>query len=313
MADTIDNKVLVTLSEEEQAVLKTILFFDVFGFPLKPSEVHQYAPISMSPLNVLPCLNFIVNHGLLFQHGNFFSLKNDDSIVQKRQVASDSAESMLKVARRFASLISRFPFVRSICITGNLTRGFVVAEDDLEFFIIAKTGRIWLTRALLRGFKKVFLLNNKRYFNMNYFVDEAQLEVEDKNQFTALQLKTLLPVYNAELYEQFIQANTWTAEYLPNMKPAKTTEVVAVKTFPIKATVEAFFNVTLGSMLDKSYRQSSLKQWAKDGSVEERALKLLEPGNYISMPLLRNTQHHVMTSLDKRLEAFKSENKTNLE
>ncbi|MDC1221431.1 hypothetical protein N8Z47_02040 [Salibacteraceae bacterium] len=311
MSESIENNAILTLSEEEQAVLKTVLFFDAFDYPLKPSEVHQYAPISMSPLNVLPCLNFMVNHALLFQHGSFFSSSKDAAIGKRRQDANAAAESKLKVARRFASLISRFPFVRSIAITGNLTRGFVMAEDDLEFFIIAKSGRLWLTRAMLQGFRKVFLLNNKHYFNMNYFLDEAQLEVPDKNLFTATQLKTLIPAYNAELFVRFVDANKWTSEFLPNIKPIKVDALSPVSTYPIKATLEMLLNITFGAILNKSYKRSSLSVWKKEKDLSQSAEAILEVGSYISIPLVEKKQQNILEAYSSKSEAFKSQNETN--
>ena len=312
MSETTENSALLKLSDEEQAVLNTVMYFDGFGYPLKPSEVHQYAPIKMSALNVLPCLNYMVNHGLMFQQGNFFSMRDDAALVQKRQDSKSASVSMIKAAKRLSSLISRFPFVRSICITGNLARGFVSAEDYLEFFIIAKPGRLWLARALLLGFKKVFLLNNKRYFNMNYFVDSEKLEIPDKNLYTATQLKTLVPVYNAELYQQFVKANEWATEFLPNMKPVSIAGVSALKVFPIRATIEGVFNLTIGGMLNKKYQRGSIKNWKLNCDISAETVAMLDSGSYISIPLVAKTQYNILNAYATNSNAFKSQHETNL-
>ncbi len=311
MSKSIENKAILKLSEEEQAVLKTVLFFDTFDYPLKPSEVHQYAPISMSPLNVLPCLNFMVNHVFLFQHGSFFSSSEDVAIGKRRHDANLAADSKLKVARKFASLISRFPFVRSIAIAGNLTRGFVMAEEDLEFFIITKSDRLWLTRAMLQGFRKVFLLNNKRYFNMNYFLDEAQLEVPEKNLFISTQLKSLIPAYNADIFSRFVDANKWTSEFLPNIKPIKVDAVSPVGTYPIKATFEMLLNMTFGAMLNKFYKRSSLRAWKKENNLSQTAEAILEGGSYISTPVMEKKQQNILEAYSNKSDAFKSQHETN--
>jgi hypothetical protein len=51
---------------------------------------------------------------------------------------------------------------------------------------------------------------------MNYFVDEAQLTIEEKNIYTATEVATLLPLTGAKTFNQFYTANRWVKEFLPN-------------------------------------------------------------------------------------------------
>jgi hypothetical protein len=50
---------------------------------------------------------------------------------------------------------------------------------------------------------------------MNYFVDETAMEIEDKNIFAMYELATLIPVYNANMYNQLMDENRWVVDKLP--------------------------------------------------------------------------------------------------
>ncbi len=88
-------------------------------------------------------------------------------------------------------------------------------DGDIDFFIITKADRLWICRTLLVLYKKVFLLNSRKYFCVNYFVDENNLKIKDKNMFTAIEVKHLLSVYNPELIGHFKEINNWTNEFIP--------------------------------------------------------------------------------------------------
>jgi hypothetical protein len=51
---------------------------------------------------------------------------------------------------------------------------------------------------------------------MNYFVDTDALEMTDKNIYTAIELATLIPVYNQDRITSLVEVNSWLSEYLPN-------------------------------------------------------------------------------------------------
>ena len=67
-------------------------------------------------------------------------------------------------------------------------------------------------------FKKLtFLTGRQHYYCMNYFVDEAALEVNNKNIFTAMEVKTLLPAAGPELMDQFFIKMTGPTGFFPSL------------------------------------------------------------------------------------------------
>ncbi|MEZ5195381.1 MAG: hypothetical protein R2764_02960 [Bacteroidales bacterium] len=86
---------------------------------------------------------------------------------------------MLK-AKRFSTFISNFPYVRGISLSGSLSKGYIGDDPDIDYFIITKENRLWLSCTMLIAFKKIFLFNSCKYFCVNYFIDTNNLEIEEK-------------------------------------------------------------------------------------------------------------------------------------
>ena len=133
---------------------------------------------------------------------------------------------------------------------------------DIDYFIITAPKRLWICRTLLVLFKKVFLLNSKKYFCVNYFVDEDNLEIIDKNMFTATEVSYLLPVFNEELILQLKQKNNWTKEYFPHFTHPLKLNINASKNKKWKG-IESLFSEKMGDLLDLWLMKITFKRWQK--------------------------------------------------
>ncbi|CUS89258.1 hypothetical protein JGI16_11464, partial [Candidatus Kryptonium thompsonii] len=107
--------------------------------------------------------------GKVFEIDNFLLIENDKSWILNRINGERLAVKFWKIAQFMAHIIKRFPFVRGIFISGSLAKWNVSTQTDIDFFIITKRGRLWLTRSALIAFKKFFLLNSKKFFLLKLF------------------------------------------------------------------------------------------------------------------------------------------------
>src|SRR5690606_20772121 len=122
-------------------------------------------------------LNNLIKQGIVFNLDGFFSLQNQKELVTRRLNGNHKAQWFLKKAKKWSNFIGSFPFVRGVFISGSLSKNFMTADSDVDYFIITKPGRLWLARTLLVVFKKIFLLNSRKFFCVNYFIDENHLEI----------------------------------------------------------------------------------------------------------------------------------------
>jgi len=150
--------------------------------------------------------------------GYYSMQKSIDAQIKKRLAKEKEAKKYYKKLPFFVNMISKFPFVRGIAISGSLSKGVMYEDGDIDYFIITAKDRLWICRTFLVLFKKIFLFNSKKYFCVNYFVDENNMNIIDKNMFTAIEVTHLMPVFNQELVDQLKTKNNWTTSFLPNFK-----------------------------------------------------------------------------------------------
>lgn len=232
-----------------KSLMCTIVYFDIFSYPLKAEEIVKYCNVPGLDIDKgIMLLEGLKKEGMLNQKDGFYFLGNDISKIKRRLDGNQLATKRMSVAKRYAALISNFPFVRAIFISGSLSKNFMLSKSDIDFFIITEPGKLWLCRAILVIFKKLFLFNSYRNFCLNYFIDSKSLEIPDKNIYTANEIAFLLPMYNYQLYCQFIGSNSWVRAYYPNIELLP--EKYFIKPFTIKRLIENFFNNRLGNTFD---------------------------------------------------------------
>ncbi len=298
------------LSHTDSMVIKVFLYFDVFNYPLLKDEINSFLPISNLSNNELTAsLNFLVSENYVcFNEGYYFLHKPDNSHIQRRIKGNIAAVKMMKTARRFSRLISYFPFVRCVCISGSLSKGYIDKDADIDYFIITEPKRLWIARTMLILFKKLFLLNSRKYFCVNYFIDTDHLEIEDKNIFTATELVTLIPMNNLHLFYKFIESNHWVNRFLPNYNMYNFKNLPQGKLY-LKIIFEKLLNGSFGEWLDTKFMLLTIKRWKdkfSDLNAEEFEISM-RSRKYVSKHHPLNFQKRVISKLEENKRQFETQ------
>jgi hypothetical protein len=213
-------KVSIIQSDPVSAsILKALLYFKIFNYPVKKNELFNFA--STGDRNALQsALSELIREGRVVSEDEFVWIPADQvGTVEKRLKGNKKAEKFLRTARRQAVLLSWFPFIKCICISGSLSKMYMDDHSDIDYFIIAQKERLWLTKLLMSVIVKTLeIFGLKKYFCPNYIITENNLTVTDRNIFTAMEIVTLIPLYNNKMFRQFLEANAWTKEYFPHYK-----------------------------------------------------------------------------------------------
>ncbi len=233
----------------QNKLLRLLLYFDVFSYPLSRNELFAYAGISNDMKAVAAeMLDTLVEAGHIRYHEGFYFVNGDESLIDRRLNGNRRARQRMRDARRYSRIIACFPYVRGVFLSGSISKEFMAERDDIDYFIVTEPGRLWISRSLLVLFKKVFLFNSYRNFCINYFVDTKHLSIMEKNQFVATEIATTIPTYNLELHREFLDANAWTADYYPAFR-RNGVNIVAPPPF-VKRWLEALFRLMPANKLD---------------------------------------------------------------
>lgn len=282
--------------------IKTILYFSIFRYPLTLEEIHSYT-------NNLNCsdteneLLHLIEQKILTKVDDFYVYGSDLDSVIKRLRGNMNAKKIMAKAHERALFISKFPFVESVGISGSLSKGYYDNDSDIDFFVITKHNKLWVCRTLLMLYKKIFLLNSRKYFCVNYFISDQQLEIEEKNRFTATELKTLIPMQGKNAFEQFYNRNLWIKDYFSKFE-INLESVPEIKKNGLTKTIEFFFDNGFGNTIDYLFKSITLRKWrAKFKFLSEDDFKIaLKSTKNISKHHPSNFQKKVILSLNDKLE-----------
>lgn len=290
------------LSMPEESVLKAICYFDIFNYPLTADEIRRLSDVSVSE-NVIRDL---VAAQILQQDQGFYYLNTSSIDVEHRQKGNKEAKELIPKAIRQASFIGSFPFVRSVSVSGSMSKGHIDQEGDIDFFIITEPGRLWIARTLLILYKKIFLLNSKKYFCVNYFIDTENLTIEEHNRFTATEVVTLINVYGKKWHQQFLEANRWAQKIYPFYVADSWSAVPRKES--VKQSVERFLPKKWAEQLDQYFFRLTLKRWDQrfgTKMAEQDFAVAFKSRRYVSKHHPNHFQKIVLEEWEKRILKIK--------
>jgi hypothetical protein len=291
-----------------KSILKTLLYFDIFQYPLTDAEIFKHLPTNhVSPDQVSTELTRLSNQLILYPISDFFSVQNNQALGGRRIKGNQLALQHLTLAKKKALFISKFPFVRAVMASGSLSKDYMDEHSDLDFFVITQPNRLWIARMILVLYKKIFLFNSHKYFCINYYLDENHLEIEEKNIFTSTELATLIPLYGKEYYLQLMMANEWLKNYLPN-HTLRSVENVSVNELSwLKRQLERILNLLGANRLEQLFMNLIARRWKRRYQPAyskpdfEVAFKTKE---YVSKGHPNNHQRKVLNLYQQKLEEF---------
>ena len=244
-------------------ILKPISYFDIFSHPLKGEEIKSLLVRNIENDDLDSLLNELVDSRKCFTTDGYYSIREDvDLLVKDRKVKEEEAQKYFRKIPFYVRLIKSFPFVRGLAVSGSLSKNVMYDDGDIDYFVITSSERLWICRTLLILFKKVFLLNSKKYFCVNYFVDENNLEILDKNIFTAIELTYLIPIYNQSLIDKLKEANRWRESYFPNFNHPIKLDVKEGNS-RLKKAIEFILNGSFGNKVDIFFMKLTFERWNK--------------------------------------------------
>ena len=253
-----------TLTKNQVEIIKAILYFDVFNYPLTPDELFENSAIIISQNEFFKELDWLLTQNILKQEGNY--IMNADAAlncITRRENGNKGAKKMLPIAYEYSRKIASFPFVEGVCLSGGLSKNYCDKNGDIDFFIITKPNSLWICRTLLIIRYKLLPKNKKKYWCVNYFISSDNLAIEDKNVFTGTEIAYLIPTVNYSLYKNLMEKNNWYKNRFPNKKEATSQQCIENPNTLLKFCVEFILGTYIGKLLDDALLYITLKHWQK--------------------------------------------------
>jgi predicted nucleotidyltransferase len=285
--------------------LKTILYFSIFKYPLKLEEICRFHP-DQDKDKIEAELAALIERKVICKVDEFYLPDCDLECIEKRKKGNLMAAGVLEKAKDRAEFISRFPFVEGVGVSGSLSKGYYDSKSDIDFFVITKPGKVWIARTLLMLYKKIFLLNSRKYFCINYFLSSANLELEEKNRFTATEIRTLIPFQGKDTLEAFYRKNEWVSNLFGPFAPDLDT-VPNIKKTGVFKVAENMFDNRFGDWVDDAFKKITVGFWKhKFKGMEHHDFAIaLKSTKGISKHHPLNFQKKVITTLNEKYDELR--------
>jgi hypothetical protein len=258
----------------EQAVLQTLAYVDMYDYPLTVEEIHRYLiAVQASKTQVERVLE---NGRLIDDHiqkvEGYYFLSGRGDIVETRRQRALASENLWPQAIYYGRLIAALPFVSMVAVTGSLAVDNVDENADIDYLIVTRPGRLWLSRAMV-----IILVRQAARRGIalcpNYFISERALYFDDHDLYAAHEIAQMVPVAGVKTYEHLREANPWVTDFLPNAGVTAHRKHALAKSLPApvrgaRALGEAALRTPPGAWLEQWEMNRKVRRFNRQASSE---------------------------------------------
>lgn len=228
----------------ERAILSTILYYDLYEYPLTAEEIYRYllwseagshTPVFHNIVHALDTSSVLARYTVVYE--GYRVVRGREKLVRVRQERYQIAERKYRRAGRVASLLAAVPFIRMIAIANTLSLSNARDESDIDLFIIAQHGHLWLVRGICIMLLEFLRLrptdvSQRDTICLSFFASTAQLNLsrlqlapsqDGVDIYLATWIAHCVPLYQHKaIYEDFYRANAWIETWVPHRLPHHT-------------------------------------------------------------------------------------------
>jgi len=228
----------------QKDIIRVLNYFNIFSYSPDLNDIHLFLSKKSSKEILHKVLKKMVSDKKIENFNGLYTLGeyNINSKVKSQKHAlyrSEASGSGSKFEitqkklnnlrfRAYIKLISLFPQVKLVGLSGSAAMYNAGKNDDIDLFIISKAKRLWTTRflcvfiSMILGIKRArFELHPSDKVCLNLFYEETNLKIPKfkQNYYIAHEIIQMKPLINkSSTYELFLDSNKWVCDIFPNFK-----------------------------------------------------------------------------------------------
>ncbi len=199
------------------AILRALLYADLFQFPMRAEEIHRQ--LLLVPATLAEVRERLERDPWLAERiartGELFHLPGRTGLDARRARQEQATDALIAQHVTVLRLVSVLPYVRMVAFSGGTSRKNSIQDDDLDLFIVAEKGRAWTVYGLLVALARA--LGAREVLCANYLVDRVHVTVPDGGDlFTGHELMALKPLVGERWLQHMARENAWVEQLMPN-------------------------------------------------------------------------------------------------
>jgi len=208
----------------EKKIISVLKYFSFFAYQPTLEEIHTFLPVKID------------KNKLKYTPPQYSIRKIKD---QKSKIKNSKKKLNSWRFRTYIKLISLFPQIKLVGLSGSISMMNAKEDDDIDLFIITAKNRLFTGRLITLILAQLFGLRRNREtresFNnetmkqlnnvfrnkvcLNLFFDESNLKVPKfkQTEFVGHEVLQMKPIMiKGDIYERFLKANLWVQAIFPN-------------------------------------------------------------------------------------------------
>lgn len=315
--------ILARMENLKNAILATVVYYDVFDFPLMQSEIFRYLinPKRLSDAGVgeithediATALDELVFDGhllgcedarrrfyFLAGRGHTISLR-----VEREKIAAQKWKKFLRIAKWFRAV----PYLKGVFASGSLALNNTTKDSDFDVLVIAKSSRLYTCRMFLSLVASLFNARRKRYekkapdkFCFNHYITDESLNIKHESLFNAQTYINLKPIFaHDSLLEKFYMENSWLNDYLFKVQPQRFSEVEPFN-FIFKL-LELILNSKIGDWIETVFKNYQQKRIRENPATYQSSGRIIFTSQELEFHP-RSFEAHAITRYNQTLKRF---------
>lgn len=262
----------------EEALIQTVAYVDIFDYPLKVAEIHRYLKgYSATREQVEQALtSAALVPGHLSVVDGYYTLPGREAIIETRRRRKAVADLLWPLALQYGYRIAAAPFVRMVAVSGSLAVDNADEDADIDYFVICRPGRVWLSRAFVILIVRLAAGAGVRLCP-NYILSAEALAFGQQTLYAAHELAQLVLIAGRPVYDRLREENKWSEGFLPNAGGLPRHTTLASLSWSqrrFRQASEALLATRLGSRLESWEMKRKISKFQRmmlDGSGTEAA------------------------------------------
>lgn len=223
------------MSDLERSILRTVCFFSLFDYPLTTFEVWKWlaeptvAYTIQDVRHVLASSDWLAKR--LEHHDGSVVLKGKGHLLATRHRRFVDAARKYHRLKRVGRYLALLPMVRAVAACNTLAWNNTKPESDIDLYILATPGTLWLTRlltvtpfALLGMRPKVGAIDPVcfSFFAASSATAMRGLCLSGRDLYLGQWVRSLVPVIDRGEFAGIATNNGWVEHLFPNSFAMKT-------------------------------------------------------------------------------------------
>jgi len=269
------------------AILATIIYYDIFDYPLTLLEVHKFLvnPGRLSHIegrlgeinlgDISKELDRLASSKILGETNGFYFLDGRGGLYDLRMARHKIADQKWKKFLRAVKFLALTPYLRGIFASGSMAIYNTDEKSDFDVLVIAKSGRLYTCRFFLWLISSVLGSRRKRHERVapdklcfNHYLTDGDMKLVHQSIFNAQTYVNLKPVMiKPVMIDKFYASNLWLNDYVCNFRTQKdfvrrSVSPPAIFRF-FARMAELFLDSLLGNALEnvlKNFQQKKIRE-----------------------------------------------------